>query len=179
MITAGASDQAVADRIGGISRMAVARHRHNHIELPAKVVVAATNKGKDVRDERGQLIAAAEAGDLTTAFLGIERIAADLRKVSERLERSAEAAESNRQPLVVASLSGQQLRSVEVRARLGEIGSYSPLRSSSSLEERAVVVRVERFLVDAPQIELEPENVTVIENKEEDKFNNKTAHKSS
>jgi hypothetical protein len=78
MIVAGASDQMVADRIGGISRMAVARHRQNHIERPAKAIVRAANKGKDVRDEREQLVAAAEAGDVAAAFLSLERIAPDI-----------------------------------------------------------------------------------------------------
>jgi hypothetical protein len=70
MIAAGASDQAVANAIGGISRMAVARHRQNHIERLAKAIVAAANKGRDVRDERDQLVAAAEGGDTAAAFLG-------------------------------------------------------------------------------------------------------------
>ena len=52
MIAAGATDQAIADRIGGISRMAVARHRQNHIERPPRAVLAAVNKGRDVRQER-------------------------------------------------------------------------------------------------------------------------------
>ena len=44
MIATGATDQAVADRIGGINRMAVARHRQNHIVRPARAVVEAANK---------------------------------------------------------------------------------------------------------------------------------------
>src|ERR1700748_1254116 len=102
MIAAGASDQAVADKIGGISRMAVARHRQNHIERPAKAIVAAANKGRDTREEREQLVAAAEQGDVAAAFLSLERIAADLRRVQERLERTAEAAEGDQQRLAVA-----------------------------------------------------------------------------
>jgi hypothetical protein len=129
MIAAGASDQAVANTMGGISRMAVARHRQNHIERPARAIVAAANKGKDVRDERDQLVAAAEAGDVAAAFLSLERIAADLRRVQERLERTAEAAEDDQQRLAVASLSGQQLRAAEVRAKLGGIGGYATARS--------------------------------------------------
>jgi hypothetical protein len=129
MIAAGASDQAVASAIGGISRMAVARHRQNHIERPAKAIVAAANKGRDTRDEREQLVAAAEHGDVAAAFLSLERIAADLRRVQERLERAAVAAEFDQQRLAVASLSGQQLRATEVRAKLGGIGGYATPRS--------------------------------------------------
>ena len=80
MIAAGASDQIVADRIGGISRMAVARHRQNHIERPARAVLAAVNKGRDARQDREQLVAAAESGDTAAAFLALNHIAADLRK---------------------------------------------------------------------------------------------------
>jgi hypothetical protein len=129
MIFNGAGDQAVADRIGGISRMAVARHRQNHIERPAKAIVQAANKGKDAREEREHVVAAAEAGDVAAAFLSLERIAADLRRVQERLERTAEAAEVEQQRLAVASLSSQQLRAAEVRAKLGAVGGYAPPRS--------------------------------------------------
>src|SRR5690348_13562139 len=99
MIATGASAQAVANKIGLVSRMSVARHRQNHVERPAKAIVKAANKGKDVRDERNQLIAAVEGGDLAAAFLSLERIAADLRRVQERLERTAEAAECDKQRL--------------------------------------------------------------------------------
>lgn len=129
MIAAGASDQTVADRVGGISRMAVARHRQNHIERPAKAIVAAANKGKDLRDERDQLVAAAQGGDVAAAFLSLERIAGDLRRVQERLERTADAAEGDKQRLAVASLSGQQLRAAEVRAKLGGVGGYATPRT--------------------------------------------------
>jgi hypothetical protein len=129
MIAAGASDQDVARAIGGISRMAVARHRQNHIERPAKAIVAAANKGRDTREEREQLVAAAEQGDVAAAFLSLERIAADLRRAQERLERTAEAAEGDQQRLAVASLSGQQLRAAEVRAKLGGVGGYATTRS--------------------------------------------------
>jgi hypothetical protein len=84
-----------------------------------KAIVAAANKGKNLRDERDQLIAAAETGGVTAAFLSLERIAMDLRRVQERMERTANAAETDGQRLVVARLSGQQLRAAEVRAKLG------------------------------------------------------------
>jgi hypothetical protein len=129
MIAAGSTDQAVAKKIGCISRMAVARHRQNHIERPAKAIVAAANKGKDVRDEREQLVAAAEAGDTAATFLALNQIAADLRRVQERLERTADAAEEDKQRLAVASLAGQQLRAAEVRAKLGGVGGYASPRA--------------------------------------------------
>lgn len=48
LIADGASDQGVADRIGGVNRMAVARHRDNHTVLPAKAVAVMAGKGQDV-----------------------------------------------------------------------------------------------------------------------------------
>jgi hypothetical protein len=132
MIATGASDRAVASMIGGISRMAVARHRQNHIERPAKAIVAAANKGKDVRDERDQLVAAAEAGNVAAAFLGLGELIEDLRRVRDRLERAAGGAEADDQRLAVASLSGQQLRATEVRAKLGGVGGYATPRGAAS-----------------------------------------------
>jgi hypothetical protein len=125
MIAAGATDRAVANKIGGINRMTIFRHRHNHIEKPLKALVAAANKGRAVQDEREQLVAAAEGGDVAAAFLGLEKIAADMRAVYARLERVAGAAEADNQRLAVASLSTAQLRGAEVRARLGGVGHYA------------------------------------------------------
>jgi hypothetical protein len=90
--------------------------------------VAAANKGRDAREEQEQLVAAAEQGNVAAAFLSLERIAADLRRVQERLERTAEAAEVDQQRLAVASLSGLQLRAAEVRAKLGGVGGYATPR---------------------------------------------------
>jgi hypothetical protein len=129
LIAGGVSDRAIARQLGGLSHTSVARHRQNHIERPAKAIVKAANKGKDVRDERDQLVAAAEAGDTAAAFLALNQIAADLRRVQERLERTADAAETDKQRLAVASLSGQQLRAAEVRAKLSGVGGYATPRS--------------------------------------------------
>jgi hypothetical protein len=74
----------------------------------------------------------AENGDLATAFLSLERIAADLRRVQERLERTADAAEADNQRLAEASLSGQQL----VRAKLG---------AASGETERCAIYLTERI----------------------------------
>jgi hypothetical protein len=112
--------------------MAVARHRQNHIERPARAVLAAVNKGRDVRQEREDLVATAESGDTAAAFLALSQIAADLRRVQERLERTADAAEVDQQRLAVASLSGQQLRAAEVRAKLGGVGGYASPRGVAS-----------------------------------------------
>ena len=125
MIAAGATDQAIADRIGGVNRMAVSRHRHNHVMAPAKALVEAAGKGREAADQRAQVMAAAEAGD-PAAFVALAGIVDDLRRVHDRLERTADAAETDKQRLAVASLSAQQLRAAEVRAKLGGVGGFAP-----------------------------------------------------
>jgi hypothetical protein len=129
LIATGVSDRAIARQIGGVSHMSVARHRQNHVARPAQAFARAAARTHEIRVERERAIQAAENGDVAAAFLSLERIAADLRRVQERLERTADAAEVDNQRLAVASLSGQQLRAAEVRAKLGEIGGYATPRS--------------------------------------------------
>jgi hypothetical protein len=140
-------DQAAAP-LGGISHLAVARHRQNHIERPARAVLAAVNKGRYARQERDQLVAAAESGDTAAAFLALNQIAADLRKVQERLERTADAAEVDKERLAVASLSGQQLRAAEVRAKLGGVGGYATPRTDKG--NATPLCTDDKFLRSAP-----------------------------
>ena len=128
MIAAGQADQAIADRIGGVSRMAVARHRLNHVVTPAKALAKAAAKGRDAVEQRAQVMAAAEAGD-PAAFVALASIVADLQKVHARLERTADAAEQDSQRLAVASLSAQQLRAAEVRAKMGGHGGYGQAKA--------------------------------------------------
>jgi hypothetical protein len=130
MIAAGAADQAVADRIGGgLNRMAVSRHRRAHVVAPARALVEAAGKGRDASDKRAEIMAAAEAGD-PSAFVALAGIVADLRKVHERLERTADAAEHDHQRLAVSALSAQQLRAAEVRAKIGGVGGFAPARAA-------------------------------------------------
>src|SRR5580700_550614 len=125
MIAAGATDKAVADALGdGLHRMAVSRHRRAHIVAPAKALADAAGKGRDAIEQRAQVLAAAEAGD-PSAWVALHEIVNDLRKVHARLERSAAAAEQDDQRLAVASLSAQQLRAAEVRAKIGGVGGYA------------------------------------------------------
>jgi hypothetical protein len=124
MIAAGASDQAVAAALGTASRASVQRHRQNHLVAPARALAEAAGKGRDAREQRAEVLAAAEAGD-PSAFVALAGIVADLRKVHERLERTAGAAEQDNQRLAVSSLSAQQLRATEVRAKIGGVGGYA------------------------------------------------------
>jgi hypothetical protein len=137
LIAAGRSDQLVADALNALdpkaapmSYMAVARHRRNHLEAPAKALAEVAGKGRDAVEQRAQMLAAAEAGD-PSAFVALAAIVADLRNVHERLERTADAAEKDNHRLAVAGLSAQQLRAAEVRARIGGVGGYSPQKASS------------------------------------------------
>jgi len=106
------------------------RHRHNHVVAPARALVEAAGKGQDAREQRAQVLAAAEAGD-PTAFVALAGIVNDLKKVHDRLERTADAAEQDKQRLAVASLSSQQLRAAEVRAKIGGVGAYAPQKQGS------------------------------------------------
>jgi hypothetical protein len=127
MIAAGESDQAIANKIN-ISRPAVQRHRKNHVEKPALAIAEAANRGSTVRMERERRVQAAEAGDPVQTFIGLNAIVSDLRRVGERLERTAAGAESGGQRLVVAQLASQQHKSAEVRAKLGQVGGYAPAK---------------------------------------------------
>jgi hypothetical protein len=126
MVAAGATDQAISDKLGGgIGRMAVSRHRRNHVLAPARSIAAAAAKGQDVATRRAEVVAAAEAGD-PLAWVTAPAIVNDLRTVHDRLERSAGAAEEAGQRLAVATLSAQQLRAAEVRAKIGGVGQFAP-----------------------------------------------------
>lgn len=139
MIAAGATDQAIANRIGGISRMGVSRHRANHVVAPAKAMINAAGRGRDVADQRAQLMAAAaEPGD-PLAYVALASIVGDLRRVHDRLERTAEAAEQDKQRLAVATLSGQQLRAAEVRAKIGGVGAYAPGKAGEGVGAKFAV----------------------------------------
>ena len=136
LIAAGNSDQAVANALNAMtpdmpamSLMAVSRHRRAHILAPAKALAEAAGKGREVTEQRAQMLAAAEAGD-PSAFVALAGIVADLRKVHERLEATADAAAQDNQRLAVASLSAQQLRAAEVRAKIGGVGGYGASKAA-------------------------------------------------
>jgi hypothetical protein len=140
LVAEGVTDQKIADRLGGgLNRMAVSRHRRNHVEAPALAIAQAAAKGRDVVEQRAQTLAAAEAGD-PAAFVALANIVDDLRKVHDRLERTADAAEQDNQRLAVASLAGQQLRAAEVRAKLGGVGGYAPQKAGGGEVQAFTVV---------------------------------------
>jgi len=134
MIAEGATDGAIVARLGGgLHRMAVSRHRRNHVEAPARAIASAAAKGRDVVEQRAQTLAAAEAGD-PMAYVGLAAIVGDLQRAADRLERTAAAAEHDNQRLAVASLGAQQLRAAEVRAKLGGVGGYAAAKAPGAGE---------------------------------------------
>jgi hypothetical protein len=158
MIAAGAPDQAIADALG-VGRMAVNRHRVNHVVAPAKALVEAAGKGADAREKRAEIMAAAEAGD-PAAFVALADIVSDLRRVNERLERTADAAELDNQRLAVASLSSQQLRAAEVRAKIGGVGSYAPTKGREG-DAKAPVFSVVMHLGEGQTMRLDAMAATI------------------
>jgi transposase-like protein len=129
MLAEGVTDQTVATRIG-VSRMSVSRHRHNHVIKPAQDRLAIVRKGAVPRQERQRLAAAAASfapspKDYAEAFFGLKAQAEKLARIEERLERMAALAEEREAPGALAQIAGQQLRGVEVGAKLAGTGGYA------------------------------------------------------
>ena len=83
LIAEGLPDQKIADAIGIPSkagRMVVSRHRHAHVEAPARAIVEAASKGQDAIKARKEMVAAAIGGDAAAAFLSLGHITTDLRR---------------------------------------------------------------------------------------------------
>ena len=136
LIASGATDQVIADHLG-VGRMAVQRHRINHIIKPTQDRLAIVAKGAPARQERQQIAAAAAAGapspqQVVDALLGLQAQAAKLQGIEDRLERMAAVAETNNSTNGVAQLAAQQLRGVEVGAKLAGVGSYAPQKPAAS-----------------------------------------------
>ena len=126
LVASGLTDEAVGKQLG-VSRAAAQRHRTLHIVAPARALVQAAAKDAPAKEKRAEILAAAEAGD-PTAFVELAAIVSDLKKVHQRLERTADAAEEDNQRLAVASLSSQQLRAAEEpEHRCGGVGDDQDL----------------------------------------------------
>jgi hypothetical protein len=129
----GANDRAIARQFN-ISAMSVGRHRRLHLLRVAQDRVTLLTKDREARAER-QAIAAAAASDapppsaVIEAMLGLQAQAKKLDSIEQRLERMAVMSEQEKSASSVAQLSAQQLRSVEVGARLGQVGGYAAPRN--------------------------------------------------
>jgi hypothetical protein len=93
--------------------------------------VAALDRGRTERQRRAQHLTAIErgdAGEIVSALITAEGQARKVLAVEERLARTALKAERGGIPRDVALVAGQELRAVEVAARLFGIGSYATQR---------------------------------------------------
>jgi hypothetical protein len=129
LVTTGVTDLAIAERIGlsgNNGRMCVARHRVAHIQRPAQALAAVVDKGRSVRKRREETLAAAESGDDVTAFLGLEEITRDTRKVSKSLKRARKATENAGQYSVMTGVVAQEHKNLELRGKLGNHTGFVP-----------------------------------------------------
>ncbi len=132
MLAEGASDAAIAAALG-VGRMSVNRHKVGHVIKPLQDQLAIVAKGAAPRQERQELAQAAAADTPTPqafadAVLGLKAQAEKLERIESRLERMAAAAEAGGSANSVAQLTAQQLRGIEVGAKLASVGGYAPAR---------------------------------------------------
>jgi hypothetical protein len=163
MIADGASDQAIATRIGGLHRMAVNRHRRAHVVLPPATITRAKGRRpapcstpplasppRPVLPAPALPAPAASASsvpptasaptDPASVALGVARQAEKLARVEDRLERMATLAEQNGSPGQVATLSAAQLRAVETGAKLAGVGGFAPQKAQGVESGQSFVV---------------------------------------
>jgi hypothetical protein len=122
-------DLRIAEQLGlsgHAGRMAVSRHRRNHIEKPAQALASAANKGRAVAEQRKASIEAAGRGDEVAAFLGLEEITQNTRKISKRLDRAAKATEAAGQFTAMTGVVAQQHKNLELRGKLGNHPGFTP-----------------------------------------------------
>jgi hypothetical protein len=148
MIAAGASDQAIADRIGGVHRMAVNRHRRSHVMVPASALAQVAAQAEPATHDAPRPAAFPEGApalpvasaslvaptatapqDIVNAALGAPRQAEKLVRIENRLERMATLAEQNGSPGQVAAIATAQLRAVETGAKLAGVGGFAPQKA--------------------------------------------------
>jgi hypothetical protein len=127
MIAAGTTDAEIIARLS-CGRMSIQRHRTRHVEQPAAALARVAAKGKDVAQQRKDTIEAAERGDDVAAFLGLDSITHDVRKVSKRLSRAAKATEAAGQYTAMTGVVAQQHKNLDLRGRLG--GHLVPQKST-------------------------------------------------
>jgi hypothetical protein len=126
MVLAGASDQAVGDRVG-VSRAAAERHRKNHLRPVVQALAQGTVKDAPARQQRKELIEAAEKGDPPdpSTLLSLSSLTSDLRKALDRIEKASDKAEQGGQLTALSGLLQQLHRNIESRAKLAGHGGFA------------------------------------------------------
>lgn len=100
-----------------------------------RAIVAASAKDAPAREQRQQMIAAAEAGTLKPEdYLSLSAIVGELKNIGARLERTASAAESGGQYPVAVSAATVQIRLSEHKSRLA--GHQAARRSARTALNR-------------------------------------------
>jgi hypothetical protein len=97
---------------------------------PAAALAKVAAKGKDVARQRKDTIEAAERGDEVTAFLALDAITTDARKVAKRLGRAAKATEAAGQFSQMTGVVAQQHKNLDLRGRLGALPGFTPQKLS-------------------------------------------------
>jgi len=165
LVAQGWSDQKIADALG-ISRSGAQRHRTAHVVAVARAVIQAGAKDAPAREQRQQIIAAAESGTLAPEdYLSLAAIIGELKGIGGRLERVATAAEDGGQLPIAVSAATAQIRLNENKARLAGHGGFAPARNRDGGESQPTLQIIfnlggqtqELKLVDAGEvIENEP-----------------------
>ena len=155
----GVSDREVARRLG-LNKSLVTRHRQNHVIKPLQDQLAIAGKGAPAREKRRQLAAAAATdapppAQFVEAYFGLRAQAEKLQRIEERLERMAALAEETKSPHGVAQVAAQQLRSVEVGARVAGTGGYGAQKVSTGNGAEVFSVNIflggETIAISVPQ----------------------------
>ncbi|WP_419729211.1 hypothetical protein [Lichenicola sp.] len=129
MVSEGQPDRVIAEALGGMNRMAVQRHRVGHMTGKVGVVAAQRQAAK------GRMTALGTEASIpfeVGPYLSRDGIAADLDAIEQRLGIAAVSAAVDGRSAALAQLSAQQIRLMETRARLGEVGGYGRDRAGGA-----------------------------------------------
>jgi hypothetical protein len=126
LLAEGLSQSEIARRLK-IGKMSLSRHVRAHLLPVTKAIARAVERDNPAREQRQALIEAAEAGELQPEhYLTLGAIIGDLKRAADRIERVSSAAEEAGQPTAVAALTGQAIRAIETRSKLGSVGGFAP-----------------------------------------------------
>jgi hypothetical protein len=151
--------QAEISRQLGLGKMSLSRHVRAHLLPVTQAIARAVERDNPARAQRRELIEAAENGELNPEhYLSLSAIVGDLKSAAERIERASGKAEENGQMNAVAALSGQAIRAVETRAKLGSVGGFAPQKNRDGGEAAAPFSLTIHLAGRTEKLELTPIN---------------------